>query len=96
MNRPYRRQAVAAEKEQGLARGGFEAVIPNPKLKFLEQVSEVMRFKHYSLRTEKTYQEWIRRYVLFRKRHRRVQCRPLVRLRLGSHFVMNSCAERPR
>ena len=41
-------------------RGGF---IPNPKLKLLEQVSEVMRFKHYSLRTERTYQEWIKRYM---------------------------------
>ena len=46
--------------------------MPNPKLKLLEQVSEVMRFKQYSLRTERTYQEWIRRYVLFHgKRHPR-------------------------
>jgi hypothetical protein len=29
--------------------------IPNPKLKLLDQVSEVMRFKHYSIRTETTY-----------------------------------------
>ena len=40
-----------------------EGFIPNPKLKLLEQVSEVMRFKHYSLRTECTYQEWIERYM---------------------------------
>jgi len=31
-----------------------ERFIPNPKLKLVEQVSEVMRFKHYSLRTETT------------------------------------------
>jgi hypothetical protein len=50
-------------------RGRF---IPNPKLKLLDQVSEVMRFKHYSLRTEKTYREWIKRYILFHgKRHPR-------------------------
>lgn len=31
-----------------------------------------MRFKHYSLRTETTYREWIRRYILFHdKRHPR-------------------------
>jgi hypothetical protein len=36
-----------------------------PELKLLDQVSEVMRFKHYSLRTEKTYREWIKRYILF-------------------------------
>ena len=31
-----------------------------------------MRFKHYSLRTEQTYREWIKRYILFPgKRHPR-------------------------
>ncbi len=46
------------------------AFIPNPKLRLLDQVSEVMRFKHYSLRTERTYRDWIRRYILFYgKRH---------------------------
>ncbi|HWQ91815.1 MAG TPA: integron integrase [Clostridia bacterium] len=42
-----------------------ERFIPNPKLKLLDQVSEVMRFKHYSLRTETTYRQWIKRYILF-------------------------------
>jgi hypothetical protein len=32
----------------------LERFIPNPKLRLLDQVSEVMRFKHYSLRTEQT------------------------------------------
>src|SRR3977135_4519975 len=46
--------------------------VPNPKLKLLDQVSEVMRFKHYSLRTERTYREWIKRFILFHgKRHPR-------------------------
>src|ERR1044071_3154357 len=46
--------------------------IPNPKLKLLDQVSEVMRFKHYSIRTERTYREWIKRFILFHgKRHPR-------------------------
>jgi integron integrase len=50
-------------------RDGF---IPNPKLKLLDQVSEVMRFKHYSLRTERTYRDWIKRYIVFHgKRHPR-------------------------
>jgi hypothetical protein len=40
-------------------------VIPNPKLKLLDQVHEVMRFKHYSLHTERSYCDWIRRYVQF-------------------------------
>src|SRR5437660_2038159 len=36
---------------------------PNPKL--IEQVRNVMRFKHYSLRTERTYWDWIERFVRF-------------------------------
>jgi integron integrase len=44
---------------------GFEAVVPNPKLKLLDQVREVMRLKHYSIRTERSYCDWIRRYVKF-------------------------------
>lgn len=42
----------------------------NPPKKLLEQVSDAIRIKHYSLRTEKTYLEWIKRYILFHeKRH---------------------------
>jgi site-specific recombinase XerD len=42
---------------------------PRPK-KLLEQVREIMRLKHYSDRTEDSYVQWIRRYILFHnKRH---------------------------
>jgi Phage integrase, N-terminal SAM-like domain len=52
-------------------RGGT-GFIPNPKLKLLDQASEVMRFKHYSIRTERTYREWIKRFIFFHgKRHPR-------------------------
>lgn len=38
--------------------------------KLLDQVSDTLRVKHYSLRTEKTYIDWIRRYIFFHgKRH---------------------------
>ncbi len=41
-----------------------------PPRKLLDQVSDAIRTKHYSLRTEKTYIEWIRQYILFHgKRH---------------------------
>ncbi len=41
-----------------------------PPRKLLDQVRDAMRLKHYSLRTENTYVEWIRRYILFHhKRH---------------------------
>ena len=40
-------------------RVGFEAVVPNPKLKLLDQVREIMRLRHYSIRTEQSYCDWI-------------------------------------
>jgi integron integrase len=36
---------------------------PNPRL--IEQVRNVMRMKHYSLRTERTYWDWIERFIRF-------------------------------
>jgi integron integrase len=42
---------------------------PRPK-KLLDQVRDALRLKHYSYRTEQTYIDWIRRYILFHnKRH---------------------------
>lgn len=42
---------------------------PPPK-KLLDQVRDVIRLKHYAYRTEETYVQWIRRYILFHhKRH---------------------------
>ncbi len=40
------------------------------KPKLLDQVRDVIRRKHYSFRTEQTYLDWIRRFILFHgKRH---------------------------
>src|SRR5207248_8363448 len=36
---------------------------PNPKL--IEQVRNIMRLKHYSLRTERSYWDWIERFIRF-------------------------------
>ena len=47
-----------------------ERFIPNPKLKFMEQCREVMRFKRLALRTEGAYLQWIKRFIFFHgKRH---------------------------
>ena len=44
---------------------------PQPP-KLLQLVSQAIRTKHYSHRTEQTYLEWIKRYILFHhKRHPR-------------------------
>jgi integron integrase len=43
---------------------------PTPRL--LDQVRDKIRFKHYSLRTEQAYVDWIKRFILFNgKRHPR-------------------------
>jgi integron integrase len=54
----------------------METVLPSqplpgkPKKKLLDQVRDLMRLKHYSLRTERTYCDWITRFVRFhRMRH---------------------------
>jgi len=40
--------------------------------RLLDQVRELIRIRHYSIRTEQTYVQWIRRYILFHgKRHPR-------------------------
>ena len=42
---------------------------PRPK-KILDQVRDALRLKHYSYRTEESYVDWVKRYILFHhKRH---------------------------
>ena len=38
---------------------------PNPELKLMDQVREVLRYHHYAFRTEQTYCNWILRYIRF-------------------------------
>ncbi len=38
---------------------------PNPEIKLMDQVREVLRYHHYAYRTEKTYCQWIRRFIFF-------------------------------
>jgi hypothetical protein len=54
---------MSLDMEKAKASNPRESFRPNPKLKRLDQVSDVMRFKHYSLRTERTYREWIKRFL---------------------------------
>jgi integron integrase len=45
---------------------------PGKEKKLLDQYSEFLRNRHYSLRTEKTYIGWVRQYILYhKKRHPR-------------------------
>jgi hypothetical protein len=70
MERGRQGQVERASWHHGIIAGqsvgaGFEAVVPNPKLKLMDQVREVLRLKHYAIRTETCYCDWIRRCVRF-------------------------------
>jgi hypothetical protein len=39
-----------------------------PNKKLLDQIRDVMRLKHYSLRTAQAYTDWIRRLISFRNK----------------------------
>ena len=41
-----------------------------PKPKLLDQIRSVIRFKHFSIRTEDTYIHWIKRFILFHNKRR--------------------------
>jgi integron integrase len=61
--------------------------------KLLEQVSEQIRLKHYSYRTEETYVQWIRRYILFHnKRHPKDMGVPEIEAFLGHLAVEGKVA----
>lgn len=38
---------------------------PNPDIKLMDQVREILRYHHYAYRTEKSYCQWILRYIHF-------------------------------
>ena len=50
--------------------GQMRQPVPTGKTKLLDQVRETIRRKHYSIRTEEAYVDWIKRYIFFhQKRH---------------------------
>jgi integron integrase len=50
----------------------LSALRPASKPKLLDQVRDAIRLKHYSIRTEQAYIDWIKRFILFHnKRHPR-------------------------
>jgi hypothetical protein len=68
-----------------------ELTAQQPRL--FEQVAAKMRVKHYSLRTEKTYIDWIKRYIWHhgkQRRQPRYKYRVTVNIWSGlssSHFI---------
>ena len=49
-------------------------MMKTPSMKLLDRVRQRIRLQGYSIRTEKSYVSWIRRYILFHgKRHPRAK-----------------------
>lgn len=64
--------------------GPLGRFVPNPKLRFLDQCREVMRFKRFSPRTIEAYVHWTRQFILWSgKRHPKDLGGPEVRAFLG-------------
>ena len=63
--------------------------------KLLDQVRETLRAKHYSYRTEETYIDWQRRFILFhKKRHPREltgSYKLMVQILYGSGLRLMEC-----
>jgi hypothetical protein len=52
-------------RASGPGQGRRGCVLPNPKLKLLDQFREVLRIRHYLLRTERCYGDWFQRFIEF-------------------------------
>ena len=52
MIRPEREADIKKVFTSNVARGPYEDLTPNPKAKLLDQVREVIRFRHMSIRTD--------------------------------------------
>jgi integron integrase len=68
--RPTKSKFSEAPKHRGAQ--SVTSAAPGQEPKLLDQVSEILRTFHYSLRTEKAYIDWIYRFIIFHnKRHPR-------------------------
>ena len=57
---------METEKTAALGRP-LERLVPNPKARLQDQFHEVCRFRHLAERTERTYWDWVRRFLVFHK-----------------------------
>jgi integrase len=63
-------QLIATIPKMGGMPQTLSPVVPSDKPKLLDQVRNAIRRKHFSIRTEQAYTDWIRRFILFHgKRH---------------------------
>jgi hypothetical protein len=69
---PDRTVRYAMSPSTKVAGNCVNALPGSPQLLLLDQLGDRIRFKHYSMRTEQAYSDWMRRFGLFHnKRHAR-------------------------
>lgn len=82
-------QAETGDKDMAYQRFRAQAQFTPKPGKLLDQVREVMRYHHYSLRTERTYIAWIVQFIKFNgTRHPREMGKAEVE-RFLSHLAIN-------
>lgn len=59
------------------------------KSRLFDQVRDVIRYKHYSRRTEQSYLHWIRRFILFNDRRHPVDMGKAEIVRFLTHLATN-------
>src|SRR5215212_7197299 len=64
--------------------------------KILDQVSDAIRLKHYSYRTEQTYRESIKRYILFHNKRHPIEMGPTEIQAFLSHLATEKNVPPPR
>jgi hypothetical protein len=63
---------------------------PPGKPKLLDQARDVIRRKHYSIRTDQAYIDWIKRFIIYHGKRQRVRW---IKFRgcNGTSLVANTC-----
>ncbi|MFO1429107.1 MAG: integron integrase [Candidatus Competibacteraceae bacterium] len=71
----------------------MQTPVPRGEPKLLDQVRDLIRLKHYSIRTEQAYLSWIRRFILFHhKRHPKEMGKPEIEAFLTHLAVQENVA----
>jgi integron integrase len=61
----HQQQQQQPPHDSGVAASRADALAPGPPPRLLPQLREALRVRHYSLRTEQVYVQWVRRFVHF-------------------------------
>ncbi len=67
---------------------------PDPKLRLMDQARQVLRYHHYACCTERTYCDWIMRYIRYHggKTHPRNMCKKEIEAFLSQLAVQQKVA----